>query len=146
MSAAAFAVIKPMTYTVEKTLVGEQQQQDNLFCFSNLARHPAMTHAVIHTAQSFFDVTGGLDARSSIASYHLGEALRHLQLALGDGGDAAHANSTMAVVVALATAAAVLGDMDGVGVHLNGLQQMVNARGGLDSLGPGSMIEHKSQR
>lgn len=134
-----------MTYTVEKTLVGVHDNQDNLFCFANMARHPAMTHAVIHTAQSFFDVNSGTGTKSGVAMYHFGEALRHLQLDLADG-DAAHANSTMAVVVALTTAAAIFGDMASIEMHLNGLQQMMTARGGLESLGSGSMIEHKTQR
>lgn len=103
-----------------------------------------MMHAVIHTAQTYHDVIEG-QPMSVISRYHLGKALQHLQLELHDS-TAAEANITMAAVMSLATAAAVMGDITSLVMHMDGLYRMVTLRGGLESLGPGSMIQHKAQR
>ncbi|CAM1508640.1 Fc.00g054880.m01.CDS01 [Cosmosporella sp. VM-42] len=52
----------------------------------------------------------------------------------------------MAVVTSLATAAAMLGDLETAQKHMDGLHRMIELRGGLKCLGNRSMIEHKAQR
>lgn len=103
-----------------------------------------MIHAVLYTAQTFYESSTGIP-QGRVAQHHLAETLRHLQLAINDN-DERMKNTTMAVVVSLTMAAAIKNDLKGLLMHLDGLYQMVMLRGGLVSLGPGSMIEHKTRR
>lgn len=121
----------------------EDVQDDKLFCFANLAHHPGILHSTLFAAQAFHDVSTGL-TYGPVARFHLAKALRHLQDSLDDKRKAME-HSTMAVVASLAMAAVVAGDLDTAGMHMDGLHRMVELRGGLRSLGPGSMIEHKAR-
>ena len=103
-----------------------------------------MMHTVLHSAQAYGDSLSHRPT-SNIAQYHLGEALRHLQIALSEDVGSG-ANMTMVIILSLATAAIMIGDVDGMLVHMDGLHRLVMARGGIDCLGPGSMIQLKAQR
>lgn len=117
---------------------------DKLFCFANLTHHPGILHSTVFAAQAFHDMALG-HPYSNIARLHLGKALGHLQRSLDDREKAVEL-STMAVVASLATAAIISRDFDTATKHMDGLQRMVELRGGLQCLGPGSMIEHKARR
>ncbi|KAF7562841.1 hypothetical protein G7046_g1284 [Stylonectria norvegica] len=138
----AFAIIVPSTYTIENTLV-EGSHQD-LFCLSNLSRHPAMVHSLIFTTQAFHDMSVG-PTYGKEAQFHLSKTLYYLQESLNDS-ELAISNSTMAIVTSLATAAVMVGELDTAKKHMDGLYRIVQLRGGLKSLGEGSMTEHKAQR
>lgn len=103
-----------------------------------------MTHSVLYTAQAFHDLLLQKPF-SQTTQYHLGKTLYYLQQHLGDKSNAT-SDSTLSVVVSLATAAVFLGDMHTLAKHMDGLYQMVQIRGGVDTLGHGTMLEHKAQR
>lgn len=138
----AFTAIKPSAYTIESKIVDETR--DDLFCFSNLSQHPAMIHAILFMVLALDD-SRSQNPTSNVARYHLVETLRLLNNSLY-AKSAATTKSTMAVILSLAYAAAMLGELETIQKHMDGLYQIVKLRGGLDSLGPGSMIEHKAQR
>ncbi|TGJ84806.1 hypothetical protein E0Z10_g3966 [Xylaria hypoxylon] len=138
----AFTTIKPSAYTIETKIVDERP--DDLFCFSNLSQHPAMIHAILFMVQTLDDSRSQVSC-GDIARYHLVKTLQYLGQSLQDKS-AATTKSTMAVVLSLAHSAAMLGELETTQKHMDGLYQIVSLSGGLDSLGPGSMIEHKAQR
>lgn len=53
--------------------------------------------------------------------------------------------STMAVVTSLAVAAIVAGDPETAGKHMDGLRKILDLRGGVKSLVPGSLIDYKAK-
>ena len=116
---------------------------DKLFCFANLTHHPGILHSTLFIAQTFHDLAIGI-TYGSVARLHLAKALRLLQTSLDDKKEAVEL-STMAVVASLAMAAVVAGDLEAAGTHMDGLHRIVELRGGLRSLGHGSMIEHKAK-
>ena len=65
----------------------------------------------------------------SIPRLHLAKALRHLQTSLDDEREAIKL-STMAVVASLAMVTVIVGDFETAGKHMDGLQKMVELRGG----------------
>jgi hypothetical protein len=81
---------------------------------------------------------------STTAQLHLAKALSHLQRSLDDQKEAVEL-STMAVVASLAMAAVIAGDLSTAAKHMDGLHRIIELRGGLQSLGPDSMIEHKAR-
>jgi hypothetical protein len=138
----AFTLVKPSTYTVEIVLVNEPRP--DIFCFSDFPRYPALLHAILFTSQAFYDLSLGLPYGKT-AQFHLAKTLYHLQKSLADKNEAT-ADSTLTVVLSLATTAAILGDLETVKKHMAGLCRMIELRGGMKSLEPGSMIEHKAER
>jgi hypothetical protein len=136
-------VVKPATYTIEHTLVN-RKKADDLFCYSNIAEHPAMFHAVLFTAQAFHDVSLG-EPYGQIAQFHLSRTLYFLQQNLGDK-EKATSDVTMSVVTSLAMSSVLLGDVETTKKHMDGLYRMIQWRGGLETLEPGGMVEHKAQR
>lgn len=135
-------MVKPATYAVQ--LFGKDEKSSELFCFNNLSSHPAMVPALLFTAQAFYDTTTGASFGSPpIAQFHLAKTLKLLRVSLEDETEAT-SYSTMVVVASLATAAVILGDMDTAGKHLDGLHKMVQARGGLASLGRYTMVAYKA--
>lgn len=103
-----------------------------------------MIHSILFTAQAFRDAMLQ-DPCGEVARYHLAQCLSYLQQSLDDEKNAT-TDTNMYVVVSLATSAAFLGDLESAKKHMDGLYQMVRLRGGLASLGPGSMLEYKTQR
>lgn len=138
----AFTIIKPATYTIEVTLV--EGQRTDMLCFSNFSQHPALFHSILFTSQAFWDLSLG-QAYGNTAQFHLAKTLFHLQQSLQDDNEAT-TTSTMTVVISLAAAAAILGDLETVEKHMNGLRRMIELRGGLHTLREGSVVEHKAQR
>lgn len=116
---------------------------DKLFCFANLIHHPGILHSTLFATQAFHDLTTG-QAYGTVAQRHLAKALGLLQKSLDDPKEAMEL-STMAVVTSLAMAAVIAGDLETAAKHMDGLKKMVEIRGGLQSLGTGSMIEHKAR-
>jgi hypothetical protein len=139
----AFTVIKPATYALQDLASASPDDDGKLFCFGNLAQHPGILHTTLFATQAFHDLAVG-QAYGTVARHHLAKALGHLQKSLDDQQEAMGL-STMAIVTALAMAAVVAGDLDTAIKHMDGLQKIVELRGGLQSLGLGSMIEHKAR-
>ncbi|KAK7433157.1 hypothetical protein QQZ08_000088 [Neonectria magnoliae] len=137
----AFTIVKPSTYTLELALT---DSATDVFCFSNLSQHPALLHSVLFTAQAFSDLSLGLPY-GKIAQAHLAKTLYHLQQSV-QNSDEATTSSTMVVVLSLATAAALLGDVQSAATHMKGLHRMIELRGGLKTISKGGMLEHKTQR
>ncbi|KAH6900766.1 hypothetical protein B0T10DRAFT_36862 [Thelonectria olida] len=138
----AFTLVKPSTYTVEIVLV--DGPRSDMFCFSDFSRYPGLLHAILFTSQAFYDLSLGLPY-GKIAQLHLAKTLYHLQRSLSDKNEAT-ADSTLTVVLSLATAAAILGDLETVKKHMSGVCRMIELRGGIKTIERGSMIEHKARR
>ncbi|KAK0652688.1 hypothetical protein B0T16DRAFT_369421 [Cercophora newfieldiana] len=136
----AFTVVKPATYAVQ--LFGSDDHASGMFCFNGLSTHPAMVPSLLFTAQAFRDISLGTPL-GSLAHTHLAKTLRLLQNSLHDETEATSL-STMVVVSSLATASIILGDLETAAKHLDGLYKIVEVRGGLESLGPLSMITYKA--
>ncbi|KAH7161360.1 hypothetical protein EDB81DRAFT_784556 [Dactylonectria macrodidyma] len=137
----AFTIVKPSTYTIEVTLV--ESQRSDMLCFANFSQHPALLHSILFTAQAFCDLSLG-HIYGKTARFHLAKTLYHLQQCIQNDREAT-TESTMIVVVSLATAAAILGDIESLGKHLDGLHRMIEMRGGLHALSDG-VVKHKAQR
>ena len=118
--------------------------QDDFYCIGRLTEHPAMMHAVIFTAQAFYERSLGV-SYGRTSQLHLSKSLGLLQDSLNDRSGAT-SNATMAVVTSLAMAAMLLGDFDTAAKHMDGLARMVELRGGFGSLGEGNTIEYKARR
>jgi hypothetical protein len=103
-----------------------------------------MIHAIVFMVQSLDDSRSQVP-RGDVATYHLGKTLQYLGQIIQDE-TAATTKSVMAVILSLAYAAAMQGELETIQKHMDGLYRIVCLRGGLESLGPGSMIEHKAQR
>lgn len=137
---AAFVVIKPSSYTIEAALVVDSGR--SLFCFESVSKNPGLIHSILFTAQCLYDSTQNT-IYSKAAQLHFAKALAYLRQELQLYSAT---NATMAIVVSLALAAIMLGDPDMAVRHMDGLYQLAQSRGGLDSLGQGSMVVHKAQR
>ncbi|KAI5467777.1 hypothetical protein BGZ63DRAFT_35931 [Mariannaea sp. PMI_226] len=138
----AFVLVKPSTHTLEIVLV--DGKRNDMFCFSDFPRHPALLHSILFTSQAFYDHALGLPYGKT-AQLHLAKTLFHLQKIISSDEEAT-SDSTLAVVLSLATAAAILGDIETVKRHMSGLCRIIEMRGGLESFEQGSMVEHKSER
>ncbi|KAK4153794.1 hypothetical protein C8A00DRAFT_43359 [Chaetomidium leptoderma] len=137
----AFTVVKPATYGLQGIAV-DGSQDDKLFCFANLTHRPGILHSTLFAAQAFHDLTRGLPF-GAVARLHLAKAFNHLQKSLDDKREAVEL-STMAVVVSLAMAAVITGDLETAAKHMDGLQKIVELRGGSQSWRSSSMIIHKA--
>jgi hypothetical protein len=137
----AFTIVKPSMYAWPG--MAPADPQENLFCFDNLAQHPGILHSTLFVAQAFHDSAVGR-SDGTVAQLHLSKALSHLQQSLNDRDEAVQL-STMAVITSLAMASVIAGDLDTAAKHMDGLYRIVELRGGLHSLEPGSMIEHKAR-
>lgn len=103
-----------------------------------------MVHSLLFTAQAFHDLSR-TSSYGEIAQFHLAKTLWHLQQSI-NSSDEARKTSTMAVVTMLATAAAILGDLETAEKHIRGLHQIVEFCGGLKTLEQNRMVMHKAQR
>ncbi|KAH7151901.1 hypothetical protein B0J13DRAFT_251043 [Dactylonectria estremocensis] len=137
----AFTIIKPSTYTIEVALV--EGQRSDMLCFDNFSQHPALLHSILFTAQAFCDLSLG-HVYGKTARFHLAKTLYHLQQCIQNDREAT-TESTMTVVMSLASAAAILGDIESLGKHMDGLHRMIEMRGGLSALDSG-VIKHKAHR
>ncbi|KAK4097296.1 hypothetical protein N658DRAFT_500607 [Parathielavia hyrcaniae] len=137
----ALTVVKPAAYGLQGMAI-EPPRDDNLFCFANFTHDPGILHSTLFSAQAFHDLALGYPY-SKVAQVHLYKALRHLQKCLDDQRQAVEL-STTAVVASLAMAAVIAGDLATAAKHMDGPQRILQLRGGLQSLQPGSMLEHKA--
>ncbi|KAL2015673.1 hypothetical protein VTK56DRAFT_5030 [Thermocarpiscus australiensis] len=137
----AFTIVKPATYALQDITV--DTHQDNLFCFTNLTDHPGILHSMVFAAQAFHDVARG-HSYGPVAQLHLGKALHHLQKSLDNQKEAVEL-TTISVVLSLALAAVITGDLTTASKHMDGLRRIVELRGGLQSLGPGSLMADKAR-
>lgn len=78
---------------------------------------------------------------NNITRLYLSKALCYLQRSLDDREKAIEL-STRAVLASLGTATIVSRDFEATAKHMDGLQRIVELRGGLQCLGLGNMIEH----
>ncbi|KAL2135127.1 hypothetical protein VTI74DRAFT_9720 [Chaetomium olivicolor] len=137
----ALTVVKPSTYALHD--ITTKIPQDNLFCIANFSHHPGILHSTLFAVQAFRDLRSG-GSYGTVARFHLSKALTHLQRSFDDREEAIKL-STMAVVTALAMAAVIAGDLTTAARHMDGLQRILQLRGGIESLGANSMIEHKAR-
>jgi hypothetical protein len=138
----AFTVVKPATYTIESALVDSAQA--HLVCVTDLYVHPAMIHAVMFTSQAYHDKSLG-KPYSKLVLFHQAQTLYHLQQSLNHLTEALMP-ATLTVITTLASSAAIMGELEVLEKHMDGLYQVVQAQGGLKVIAQGSMIEHKAQR
>ena len=127
---------------IDGVTAGDGKRSDT-FCIDHLSEHPGMVHSIVFAAQAFHDLTLGVPT-GSVASFHLAKTFQHLQLSINDQQQAKK-DTTMSIVVMLATAAILTGDFATALKHRDGLLGLLNLRGGLDSVSQGSLLEHKIQ-
>lgn len=135
-------MIKPASFTVEDAIV--QHKFNGLFCYPDLSQSPAMIHSILYTAHAFRDMLLG-SPTGHVARLHLAQALYHLQQSIMDQTTAT-TRTTMSIVILLASTTAFLGDFETSQKHMDGLHKLVTLRGGLKSLGYGTMEQYKAQR
>jgi len=142
-SPSAFTIIKPALYVLwcQFRVEGET---NSAFCVDSLSLHPAMIPITLFVAQAYRDQAQGRANASDTARVYFGQALRHLQRSL-DSEDEATSYPTMVVVTSLAAASLTFGDLDMAQKHLDGLERIIQLRGGLGSLAERYYIEHKAQ-
>lgn len=121
-----------------------QDKFSGLFCYAALAQSPAMIHSILYSAQAFRDMLLQTPT-GHVARMHLAKALHHLQECIMDQSTAM-TRTTMSVVILLATTTAFLGDFETSQKHMDGLYKLVTLRGGVKSLGYGTMEQYKAQR
>ncbi|KAK4234744.1 hypothetical protein C8A03DRAFT_46987 [Achaetomium macrosporum] len=121
----ALTIVKPATEALQDITI--DTPQDNLFCFTNLTDHPGILHSMVFAAQAFHDVACG----HSYGPLDNPKAVVEL--------------TTIAIVSSLAIAAVITRDLATASKHMDGLRMIVELRGGLQSLGPGSLIAHKAR-
>lgn len=124
-------------------LFGKDDRSNGIFCFNDLAEHPALVPSLLFTAQAFYDLGNGSSV-GSFAHSHLAKALDLLRQSLKDK-ELSTSYTTMVVVSSLASAAVIVGDIETASKHMDGLNQLLQVRGGMKSLPPGSMIEYKAR-
>ncbi|KAF4466207.1 hypothetical protein FALBO_6944 [Fusarium albosuccineum] len=137
-----FNTVKPCTYAVDMKLINESETE--LYALNDIHRHRATIHSILFASQAFQDLSRG-QPFGDIAQFHLGKTLHYLQQSLNDQNGAI-SMATIAVVTTLASAASMFGDLETVEKHMNGLHQIFELRGGMQSLQRGSLIQHKAQR
>ncbi|KAK4223348.1 hypothetical protein QBC38DRAFT_399859 [Podospora fimiseda] len=106
-----------------------------------LGMDPAFLHAMIYSAQTFFDSqaspTGGvvISSPSKKALPHLIKTIELLRERFGDGADeeARKSLTTVSTITSLAALAHAAGDEASARNHLQGLYKIVELRGGLDT-------------
>ncbi|KAF5009788.1 hypothetical protein FDECE_4024 [Fusarium decemcellulare] len=137
-----FNTVKPCNYAVDMKLINETETQ--VYALGDIHRHRATIHSILFASQAFQDLSRG-QPFGDIAQFHLGKTLHYLQQSLNDQNGAI-SMATIAVVTTLASAASMFGDLETVEKHMNGLHQIFELRGGMESLQRGSLIQHKAQR
>lgn len=106
-----------------------------------LALDRAYVQSVLFTTHAFFDCMRG--ARLGIATMrHLSNSLTLLRENLLRH-DLATSDPTIAVVLSLAMAADVLGDVETAGKHVEGMFQLVKLRGGITALKDNKQLQAK---
>lgn len=143
----AFTVVKPATPTFQGMPI--DQPVDNMFCFGSFSHDPALFNSILYTAQVFRDaVVDGLSAPSSTAGHHLALTLHHLQERLHGARQEQHkiTDATLSAMTTLAMASIYMGDLQAAEWHLAGLRQLVEGRGGMETLKQGTMLEIKARR
>lgn len=100
----------------------------------SLMSDPVYLHSMLFSSEAWLDESLGRD-RSLSTQMHLLKTLRLLQERISVPGDPlAISDQTIMTVVTLALAAQVFGDRAGVENHMQGLQRMVDLRGGFGAL------------
>ncbi len=117
--------------------------EDDLFSFANLTRYPGILHSLVFAGQTFHDLSLG-PSLGTKARLHLSKAIYHLQKSLDNPTEATQ-YTTCATIMSLAVAFLIAGDIETTGKHLDGLRKILNLRGGMKSLGSGSIIEYKAR-
>ncbi|KAH7149653.1 hypothetical protein B0J13DRAFT_663415 [Dactylonectria estremocensis] len=111
----------------------EVEAEDSAWVGSLMA-DPVYLHSMLFSSEAWLDENLGRD-RSLSAQMHLLKTLRLLQERISVPNDPlAISDQTIMTVVTLALAAQVFGDRAGVENHMQGLQRMVDLRGGFGSL------------
>jgi Fungal specific transcription factor domain len=90
---------------------------------------------MVFTSQAYLSLVSGRETSGVMQghSQHLSKALRYLRERLLLGDQKPLSDETVMVVMALVIHAYMTGDHKSVRCHLNGLQRIVNLRGGLTS-------------
>ncbi|KAI1733986.1 hypothetical protein F4680DRAFT_365255 [Xylaria scruposa] len=98
----------------------------------------AWVHTMAFSAHAYFDVLCHRSTRpnNEWSSPHFTETLHILRERMRLGEDIATSNSTLLVVVALATHAILHGEFEVARCHVRGLYRIVHLRGGIDTFRP----------
>ena len=139
----AFTIIKPALYVLWSKFRVEGET-NSAFCVDSLSLHSAMVPITLFVAQAYRDQARGQASASGAAWAYFGQALRHLQQSLDSKADAT-SYPTMVVVTSLAAASLTFGELETTQKHLDGLERIIQMRGGLGSLPERYYIEHKAQ-
>ncbi|KAE8369789.1 hypothetical protein BDV27DRAFT_120206 [Aspergillus caelatus] len=123
--------------------VTDHSHPDKMLCFADISQSPAMVHSIMFAAQAFHDMSLGA-SYGPVTRFHLAKTLQYLQQSLGDRIEATK-SSTMTVVGLLSLAGIIAGDLESAAKHMDGLQRMIELRGGWDSLIDRETIEHKAK-
>jgi hypothetical protein len=110
-------------------------QADNRERLYPLTSDPIALHMIAFSVEGFINriLRHQEDAINSVAMLHLQKVLRLLRhRLLGDDNETKVSDSTMGVVLKLASAAHFDGDYKASRQHMEGLRRMVDLRGGLD--------------
>jgi hypothetical protein len=84
------------------------------------------------------------DALSRLARFHYAQTLQHLQARLDESDQTlAISDSTIMVIFFLASVAELTKDFAAVATHINGLEKIVNLRGGVRALNTHNNIQVK---
>ncbi|KIW21664.1 hypothetical protein PV08_02244 [Exophiala spinifera] len=95
-------------------------------------------HSMMFSVRAFVDNISSLEQISKAAAFHYDQTLRHLQARINvfehTAWDPALSDCTIMVILNLAQAAEITGDLEAARNHVNGLLRIVSLRGGLRSL------------
>ncbi|KAH8651443.1 hypothetical protein BX600DRAFT_554262 [Xylariales sp. PMI_506] len=132
-----FTVVKNAMYPIDICSI----QRSHCVWMNGITSDLTVTHCILFITHKYFDI---LDRghHKQTAMIHLSRTLELLQQKL-ETVDLATSNSTIAVVQILTLAADLLGDEDSAKKHLQGLQRIVNLRGGLGALRESRTLQAK---
>ncbi|KAE8165719.1 hypothetical protein BDV40DRAFT_257392 [Aspergillus tamarii] len=102
-----------------------------------------MVHSIMFAAQAFHDMSLGA-SYGPLTRFHLAKTLQYLQQSLEDSVEAT-TSSTMTVVGLLSLAGIIAGDLESAAKHMDGLQRIIELRGGWGTLIDRETIEHKAK-
>lgn len=100
---------------------------------------------VLHTAQIYFDTVKSRIYGPS-AMRHMNRAMFLLRNKLGCGHEAIADDSTVFTIMTIAMASEIFGDLEAAKKHLEGLYQVLHARGGIGTLSHSRFLQFKCVR
>lgn len=100
-------------------------------------------HSLMFSVRTFVDGISNKEP-SRLARYHYGQTLQLLQARLYEFDQtSAISDATIMVVITLAGAAELIGDLEAATSHIKGLEKIVNLRGGVRALNTHNNLQVK---